>query len=70
MNTTLSRRDYLLARFKIENYLHKGFDRLTPEEEADLQTLSNNIRKYEAAQTPMPGRQNVVIGKQDMGDML
>jgi HTH-type transcriptional regulator/antitoxin HigA len=54
MEQITSRSDYHLAMAKIETFLAKGFDHLTPEEDKELYELSLSVSEYEKIYFPMP----------------
>lgn len=55
MGEIVTRRDYLLTRFKMERFLEKGFDRLSQTELEELRELSRQMNRYE--QVGHPARQ-------------
>ncbi|MES2702732.1 MAG: hypothetical protein V4649_08845 [Bacteroidota bacterium] len=52
--------DYELALAKVEVYLAKGFEYLTPEEDEELSVISKAVQKYERVEFPMPVREDQV----------
>ena len=65
MAKIVTRRDYHLTRFRIDTFLQKGFDNLTPAEEQELQDLSREMSKYEQIHFPMRSKYNPVNDKKE-----
>ncbi len=60
MAKIITRRDYHLTRFRIDVFLQKGFDHLSPAEEEELRELSKEMSRYEQIHFPMRARNEAV----------
>ncbi len=63
MSKIVTRRDYLLTRFRIEAFLQKGFENLSDKEETELRELSREMMAYEQAHFPVPDRTEMTGAK-------
>jgi uncharacterized protein YccT (UPF0319 family) len=52
MGDIVTRRDYHITRFRMEQFLEKGFDRLTQAELEELRDLSRDMSRYEQVSHP------------------
>ncbi len=65
MSAIKTRRDYHLTRFKIDQYLEKGFDNLNEDEHAQLRQLSREMSDYEQIHFPMPKTSTTSVTNSD-----
>ena len=61
MRKITTKREYYIAMSEIENYLAKGFEKLTKEEDEKLAQLSSEVNKYEKIYFPMPVKHDLSV---------
>ena len=61
MEKITTKKEYYLAMSEIENYLAKGFENLTPEEDEQLHLLSQEVSRYEKIYFPMPVKHDLTV---------
>ncbi len=50
----MTERGYHIAMTEIEQFLAKGFDNLSPDEDRELERLSKVVFEYESIHFPLP----------------